>query len=165
MHCPPLNKNTDNRISPYCDQILLSQLCINSAQNTPGNWIIQLLLSLLCQPKVILLSCGHCSSKKTISTHSGPGAARLMVLYDWYLAAQKPQLCYYNAGFGDPKVIPLTRSNSPATHMLTTGYVFWIQNVKIWFKIQSNSVTTNNSGPTKLVCYNRVRLYLLFWQF
>ncbi len=44
----------------YCNQILLAQLYINSAQNTSVNWIIRLLLSLLCRSKVILLSGGHC---------------------------------------------------------------------------------------------------------
>ncbi len=44
----------------YCDQIELAPLFINSTQNTSVNWIIRLLLSLLCQPKVILLSGGHC---------------------------------------------------------------------------------------------------------
>ncbi len=43
----------------YCNQIWLAQLYINSAQNTSVNWNIRLLLSLLCRPKVILLSGGH----------------------------------------------------------------------------------------------------------
>ncbi len=45
----------------YCNQILLAKVYINRAQNTSVNWIIRLLLSLLCQPKVILLSGGHCN--------------------------------------------------------------------------------------------------------
>ncbi len=48
------------RSSAYCNQILLAQLYINGAQNSSVNWIIQLLLSLSCWPKVILLSGGHC---------------------------------------------------------------------------------------------------------
>ncbi len=48
----------------YCNQISLAQVYINRAQNTSVNWIIRLLLSLLCRPKVILLSGGHCSNKK-----------------------------------------------------------------------------------------------------
>ncbi len=32
---------------------------------------------------------------------------------------------------------PLTQNKNPAAHLLKTGYVFWIQNVKIWFKISS----------------------------
>ncbi len=47
----------------YCNQILLAQLYINSAQNSSVNWNIRLLLSLSCWPKVILLSGGHCSTK------------------------------------------------------------------------------------------------------
>ncbi len=47
----------------YCNQIWLAQLYINSAQNTSVNWIIRLLLSLLCRPKVIPLSGGHCNTK------------------------------------------------------------------------------------------------------
>ncbi len=47
----------------YCNQILLAQICINSTQNTSVNWIIRLLLSLSCRPKVILLSGGHCISE------------------------------------------------------------------------------------------------------
>ncbi len=46
----------------YCNQILLAQQYINSAQNTSVNWIIWLLLSLLSPPKVILLSGGHFTS-------------------------------------------------------------------------------------------------------
>ncbi len=44
----------------FCNRIWLAQLYINSAQNTLVNWIIRLLLSLWCRPKVILLSGGHC---------------------------------------------------------------------------------------------------------
>ncbi len=44
----------------YCNQILLAQLYINRPQNTSVNWILRLLLLLLCRPKVILLSGGHC---------------------------------------------------------------------------------------------------------
>jgi hypothetical protein len=44
----------------YCNQVLLAQICTNSAQITSVNWIIRLLLSLSCRPKVILLSGGHC---------------------------------------------------------------------------------------------------------
>jgi len=56
----------------FCKKILLAPLCLNSAQNTSVNRIIRLLLSLLCWPKVILLSGGHCNnmwrhSTKTIS--------------------------------------------------------------------------------------------------
>jgi hypothetical protein len=45
----------------YCNQILLARLYIDRAQNTSVNWMIRLLLSLLCWPKVILLSGGHCT--------------------------------------------------------------------------------------------------------
>ena len=44
----------------YWNQILLVPLYLNSAQKTSVNWIIWLLLSLLCWPKLILLSGGHC---------------------------------------------------------------------------------------------------------
>jgi hypothetical protein len=44
----------------YCNQKLLEHLYLNRTQNTSVNWIIRLLLSLLCWPKVILLSGGHC---------------------------------------------------------------------------------------------------------
>jgi hypothetical protein len=46
----------------YCNQKLLAHLYLNSTQNTSLNWIIRLLLSLLCWLKVILLSGGHCIS-------------------------------------------------------------------------------------------------------
>ncbi len=46
--------------SAYCNQIWLAHLYIDSAQHTSVNWIIRLLLSLLCRPKVIILSGGHC---------------------------------------------------------------------------------------------------------
>ncbi len=42
-----------------CNQISLASLYINNTQNTSVNWIIRLLLSLLCGLKVILLSGGH----------------------------------------------------------------------------------------------------------
>ncbi len=45
----------------YCNQKLLAHLYLGSTQNTSVNWIIRLLLSLLCRPNVILLSGGHCS--------------------------------------------------------------------------------------------------------
>ncbi len=45
----------------YCSQILLAQLYKNGAQNTSVNWVIRLLLSLLCRSKMIPLSGGHCS--------------------------------------------------------------------------------------------------------
>ncbi len=51
----------------YCNHILLAQLHKNSAQNTSVNCIIRLLLSLLCRPKVILLSGGHCTLKSLSS--------------------------------------------------------------------------------------------------
>ncbi len=44
----------------YCNQIMLFPLYLNSTQKTLVNWIIRLLLSILCWPKVILLSGGHC---------------------------------------------------------------------------------------------------------
>ncbi len=40
----------------YCNQKLLALLYLNSTQMTSVNWIIRLLLSLLCYPKVILLT-------------------------------------------------------------------------------------------------------------
>ncbi len=46
----------------YCNQILMAPLYFSNTQNTSVNWIIRLLLSLLCWPKVILLSGGHCST-------------------------------------------------------------------------------------------------------
>ncbi len=45
----------------YCNQISESQVYSNRAQNKSVNWIIRLLLSLLCSPKGILLSGGHCT--------------------------------------------------------------------------------------------------------
>jgi hypothetical protein len=45
----------------YCNQKLLALLYNNSTQKTLVNWIIRLLLSLLCRPKVILCG-GHCIS-------------------------------------------------------------------------------------------------------
>ncbi len=59
----------------YCNQKLLAHLYLNSTQNTSVNWIIRLLLSLLCWPKVILLSGGHCSKK--ISTRENWSASWL----------------------------------------------------------------------------------------
>jgi hypothetical protein len=44
----------------YCNLKLMAPLCINSTQNMSFNWIIRLLISLLCRPKVILISGGHC---------------------------------------------------------------------------------------------------------
>ena len=44
----------------YCNQMLLVPLYLNSTQKPSVNWIIRLMLSLLCWPKVILLSGGHC---------------------------------------------------------------------------------------------------------
>ncbi len=46
----------------YYNQNLLAHWYLNSTQNTSVNWIIRLLLWLLCWPKVILLSGGHCST-------------------------------------------------------------------------------------------------------
>ncbi len=46
----------------YCNQNLLAHLYLSSTQNTSVNWIIQLLLSLFCWTKVILLSGGHCTT-------------------------------------------------------------------------------------------------------
>jgi hypothetical protein len=51
----------------YCNQKLLAHLYLNSTQNISVNWIIRLLLSLLCWPKVILLSGGHCISIYTMA--------------------------------------------------------------------------------------------------
>ncbi len=44
----------------YFNQISVAPLLINNTQNSLVNRIIRLLLSLLCRPKVILLSDGHC---------------------------------------------------------------------------------------------------------
>jgi hypothetical protein len=44
-----------------CNQILSAQLYISRAQITSVNWIIRLLVSLLCRPKMIPLSGGHCT--------------------------------------------------------------------------------------------------------
>ncbi len=70
----------------YCNQTWLAKLYINSAQNTLVNWIIQLLVSILCQPKVIPLSDGHCNirfhiklEKKLLQTsHFIPGGQQLL---------------------------------------------------------------------------------------
>ncbi len=44
----------------YSNHIFMAPLWFNSTQNSLVNWIIWFLLSLLCWPKVILLSGGHC---------------------------------------------------------------------------------------------------------
>ena len=44
----------------YCNQILLVTLYQNSTQKTSVNWIIRLLLSLLCWPHFITLSGFYC---------------------------------------------------------------------------------------------------------
>jgi hypothetical protein len=44
----------------YCNQILLAPMYINNTQYTSVNCILLFLLSLLCWPKAILLSGGHC---------------------------------------------------------------------------------------------------------
>jgi hypothetical protein len=56
----------------YCNQISLAQVYINRAQNTSITWIICLLLSLLCRPKVILLSGGQTLyfPRKKLTAHS-----------------------------------------------------------------------------------------------
>jgi hypothetical protein len=43
----------------YCDQNFQILLNLNSKQKMLVNWIIRLLLSLLCRPKVIILSGGY----------------------------------------------------------------------------------------------------------
>jgi hypothetical protein len=55
----------------YCNPKLLAHLYFNSTQNTSVNWIIRLLLSLLCWPKVILLSGGHCISIYDLGSNRG----------------------------------------------------------------------------------------------
>ena len=45
----------------YWNQILLIQLYLHSTQKVLRNWIVWLLLSLLCWPKVILLIGEHCT--------------------------------------------------------------------------------------------------------
>ncbi len=45
----------------YCNHKMRAHLYLNSTQNTSVNWIIGLLLLLLCWAKVILLSGGHCT--------------------------------------------------------------------------------------------------------
>ncbi len=45
----------------YCNQNFLVHLYLNSTQHTSVNCIILLLLSVLCRPKVILLSGVHCT--------------------------------------------------------------------------------------------------------
>ncbi len=52
----------------YCNQKLLAHFYLNTTQNTSVNWIIRLLLSLLCWPKVILLSSGNCALKNCTAT-------------------------------------------------------------------------------------------------
>ncbi len=54
----------------YCNQISLVQVYINRAQNTVVNLIFRLLLSLLCRPKVILLSGGHCNNNHLFVSNS-----------------------------------------------------------------------------------------------
>ncbi len=54
----------------YCNQKLLA---LYSTQNSSVNWIIRLLLSLLCWPKVILLSGGYCISFHRSRLYSGNG--------------------------------------------------------------------------------------------
>ncbi len=66
-----LNYSASRLIGP---RIIESAACCNKnllayTQNTSINWIIQLLLSLLCWPKVILLSSGHCSSNGLSCNH------------------------------------------------------------------------------------------------
>ncbi len=51
-----------SKSATYCNQISLAQVYTNRTQNTSVNWIIRLLLSLLCRPEVILLSGGHCAN-------------------------------------------------------------------------------------------------------
>ncbi len=53
---------TQSESATYCNQILQVPLYLNSTQSTQVNWIIWLLLSLLCRPNVILLSGEHCFS-------------------------------------------------------------------------------------------------------
>jgi hypothetical protein len=48
-------------LAAYCNQILiLARLHRNCVKNTSVNWIIRLLLSLICRPKLIFWSGGHC---------------------------------------------------------------------------------------------------------
>ncbi len=47
-------------LAAYCNQKLLAHLYHNSTQNTSVNWIIRLLVLLLCWTNVILLSGGRC---------------------------------------------------------------------------------------------------------
>ena len=68
-HGSKLSRLIGSRIiesAAYCNQILLVSLYLNSTQNTSFNWIIWLLLSLLCWPEVILLSDGHCIQKQLL---------------------------------------------------------------------------------------------------
>ncbi len=60
IDCYSARRLTGSRIiesAAYCNQTMQAHLYLNSTQNMSVNWIIRLLLSLLCWPKVILL-CG-----------------------------------------------------------------------------------------------------------
>ena len=54
----------------FCNQIFHVPLYINSTQNSWFSWIVRLLLSLLCWPKTILLSSGHCSQNRKYNVSS-----------------------------------------------------------------------------------------------
>ncbi len=76
----------------YCNQIWLTQLYINSAQNTSVNWIIWLLLSHKCRPKVILLSGGHCICSILLDSSSWK-SLRILQSRNWPHSIDLPWLC------------------------------------------------------------------------
>ncbi len=65
----------------YCNQKLVAHLYNNSTLNTSVNWIIRLMLSLLCRPKVILLSGGHCSLIKGLKLKFLGGAHSIELMH------------------------------------------------------------------------------------
>ena len=62
----------------YCNHTLLApnKLYQNSAHKRLGIWIIRLMLSLLCWPKVILLSGGPCINK--------PAMGEIAIINKWH---------------------------------------------------------------------------------
>ena len=67
IQCPPLIGSRIIESVACCNQVLLTRLYLNSAQKMSVNWIIRLVLSLLCWPRMILLSGRHCTNKVCFS--------------------------------------------------------------------------------------------------
>ena len=70
----------------YCNHILLVPLYLNSLHKTSVNWIIRLVLSLLCRPKVILLSGRHSTSSCMVHM------ARILFSMAWGWGTRTPSL-------------------------------------------------------------------------